>query len=469
MAALRQIKVATGDRRQGAILHLSLSNSGIPTMRRLARSFPAPSSEGAGIQLSRPSVTWAGQVGWALFDWANSPFSVLILTFVFPAYFASTIVGDQLRGQALWGYTLGASGLVIALLSAPLGAIADVGGRRKPWILGFAVVSMLATALLWFAVPGRASLPLALICVAIAKLAGAFNVMFSNAMLPDIVSGDRLGRLSGWAWGLGYAGGLAALAIELIAFVQPSAPLLALDRTTAENIRIVGPLVAAWLALFAWPLFLLTPDRPIRHLAPARVLREGLDKLRQTLGDVRTRRNLLLFLIANMFYEDGLVTLFALSGIYVSGAFGMSLAEVVMFGLVLNVAAGLGAAASGWVDDWLGSRRTVVLALAGLIMASLAAVCVETRLWLWITGCLLGLFVGPVQSSSRSLMARLAPSDRVFRPLLALEQGDSLCRANYCGRCHGGHRQPENRPRDHLSFLATGFILLASGGRDGDG
>ena len=202
------------------------------------------------------------------------------------------------------------------------------------------------------------------------------------------------------------------------------------------------------------------------------MLREGLDKLRQTLGDVRTRRNLLLFLIANMFYEDGLVTLFALSGIYVSGAFGMSLAEVVMFGLVLNVAAGLGAAASGWVDDWLGSRRTVGLALAGLIMASLAAVCVETRLWLWITGCLLGLFVGPVQSSSRSLMARLAPSDRQaeYFGLFALSSkvtafvGPTI--AAVVTDVTGSQR---TGLATILAFLAAGFVLLASGGRDGDG
>ena len=124
---------------------------------------------------------------------------------------------------------------------------------------------MLATALLWFASPGRASLSLALILVAIANVAVAFSTMFSNAMLPDIVSGDRVGRLSGWAWGLGYAGGLAALAVAFVAFVQPPLPLFDLDRNTAEHIRIVGPLVACWMGLFGWPLLLLTPDRPARN------------------------------------------------------------------------------------------------------------------------------------------------------------------------------------------------------------
>lgn len=326
-----------------------------------------------------PSATLAGQVGWALFDWANSPFAVLIVTFVFPAYFAVAIAGDQLLGQALWGYALGASGLVVALLSAPLGAIADAGGRRKPWILGFALIGMIATAFLWFASPGHASLPLALTGVAIANIAVAFSTMFSNAMLPDIVSEDRLGRLSGWAWGLGYAGGLAALAVALLAFVQPPVPLLGLDRQTAEHIRVVGPLVACWLGLFAWPLFLLTPDRPIRSVSSTGALRQGLGNLRRTLSELRTRQDLRRFLLANMLYADGLATLFALGGVYVSGVFGMSLADVVVFGLVLNLAAGLGAFAFGWVDDWLGSRRTILLALAGLILAGTAAVSVQTR------------------------------------------------------------------------------------------
>ena len=141
-----------------------------------------------------------GQFAWALFDWANSPFNTLIITFVFPAYFATAIIGDQVRGQAIWGYAIGASGLVVALLSPPLGAIADVGGRRKPWIVGFALVSIVATALLWFAAPAIASAPLALACIVIANVGVALGTMFNNALLPDIVTRERLGRLSAWAW-----------------------------------------------------------------------------------------------------------------------------------------------------------------------------------------------------------------------------------------------------------------------------
>jgi UMF1 family MFS transporter len=354
----------------------------------------------------------AGQFAWALFDWASSPYSVLIITFVFPAYFATAIVGNQVEGQSLWGYTIATSGLVVALLSPPLGAIADAGGRRKTWILGFVLLCIAASAMLWYAAPGRASQGPALACVVLGNVGVAFAAMFTNAMLPDIALRERLGRLSGWAWGLGYVGGLVALSLALVVFIQPATAPFGLDKQEAEHVRVIGPLVATWLALFAWPLFVFTPDRPGRGLAPSAALRAGLGNLGRTLRDLRRDREMPLFFLANMIYSDGLVTLFAFGGVYVSGTFGMSLSEVIVFGVVLNVAAGLGAFAFGWVDDWIGSRRTVALALCGLILASIAAVSVQTRFWLWITACFIGIFVGPVQSASRALVARQAPADR---------------------------------------------------------
>ena len=133
------------------------------------------------------------------------------------------------------------------------------------------------------------------------------------------------------------------------------------------------------MGLFGWPLLLLTPDRPARNRPMTGALRDGLANLGQTLRDLKARPGLLRFLLANMLYADGLVTLFALGGVYVSGTFGMSLAEVVVFGLTLNVAAGLGAFAFGWLDDRLGSRRIILLALAGLIIAGAAAASVQTQ------------------------------------------------------------------------------------------
>jgi UMF1 family MFS transporter len=355
---------------------------------------------------------WRGRLAWAFYDWANSPFTTLIITFVFPAYFAQGIVGDEVRGQTLWGYTIAASGLIIALLSPLLGAVADAGGRQKPYMFIFTMLCIVGAALLWFAEPQSGCAVWAMVWVALANIGFEFGVVFNNAMLPDITSDERLGRWSGWAWGLGYAGGLLALLVALVGFVQPEAPLLGLPGNRAENIRIVGPLTALWFAVFAWPVFVFTPDRPATGLGLVASTQQGLTALRSTLSDLAGYRSIGRFLLAHMIYADGLSTVFAFGGIYAAGTFHMSLSEVITFGIVLNVAAGAGAFGFAWIDDWIGSRRTVLLALIGLLCTSLTAVMAETPFWFWVSGSALGLFVGPAQAASRSLMARLTPLSR---------------------------------------------------------
>lgn len=353
-----------------------------------------------------------GQFAWALFDWANSPFTTLIITFVFPPYFVAAIVGDQARGQAVWGYALAASGLVVAVLSPPLGALADAAGRRKPWILGFTLMCIIGSGLLWYAHPAPGFVTWTIACVIIANRGFEFGVVFNNAMLPDIVAKEELGRLSGWAWGLGYCGGLAALAIALLVFIPPETAPFGLDRGEGEQVRVLGPLTAPWFAVFAWPLLIFTPDRPAQAGGLRGALRAGLQQMRALLPELRDRPEVMRFLLGHMLYADGLATLFAFGGIYAAGTFGMTLSEVIAFGVLLNITAGLGAFAFGCVDDWIGSRRTVILTLAGLIIAAVAAVLAESRIVLWFAGATIGLFVGPVQAASRSFMARLSPNER---------------------------------------------------------
>ena len=354
---------------------------------------------------------WRGRWSWALYDWANSPFTTLVITFVFSTYFQQAVVKEAVEGQALWGYAVAASGLVIAILAPVLGAIADARGRRKPWIFAFTWLCVTGSALLWFAEPSPAWIGFSLGCVVFASIGFEFGIVFNNAMLPDIVPEERLGRLSGWAWGLGYAGGLAALLLALAVFIWPETPPFGLDKDAAEHVRITGPLVALWLAVFSVPLFLFTPDRPVRAAKIASAVRIGLGDLKRTLSALPANRPVAVFLVAHMIYADGLVTLFAFGGVYAAGAFGLSLPEVILFGIVLNVAAGAGAALFAWLDDWLGSKRVVVLALIGLIGASLVAIAATTIAWLWVAGIAIGIFVGPAQAASRSLMARLTEPD----------------------------------------------------------
>jgi len=364
----------------------------------------------AGHEPARERPGRLGLLSWALFGWANSPVPTLIITFIFPAYFSRAFVGDEVRGQALWGYGVAVSSLVLAVLSPLLGAIADAAGRRKPWLLAFSALCVVACAALWFVRPGTGAVAASLLLVGLANIGYGFGVVFNNAMLPDLVPADRVGRWSGWAWALGYAGGLAGLVIALVGFVNADKPWLGLNPGSGDAVRVVGPLVALWFVLFGWPIFAFTTDRAASGLGIRAASRLGIKSLGRTLASLRRHGNIARFLLAQMIYSDGLVAIFTFGGVYAAGAFHMSIAEVTEFGVLLNVTAGLGTLAFAWVDDWLGSKRTVLISLAGLIAASTAAILVDRIIWFWIAGGVLGFFVGPPQSASRSLMARLAPA-----------------------------------------------------------
>jgi UMF1 family MFS transporter len=348
-------------------------------------------------------------VAWALFDWANSPFTTLIVTFVFAAYFSRGIVGDPAQGQALWGYAIGISAAVVAVLSPVLGAIADSGGRRKPWIFVFTAVCVVASALLWFATPVPASVPLAMGLVIVATIGFEFGIVFNNAMLGDLVDSRHVGRWSGWAWGIGYFGGLAALVTMLFGFVQTDRPLFGIGTEEAANIRVAGPLVAVWFAVFVIPLFLFTPDRAASGVPAGRMVAAGVRALAATLRNVRSHANVARFLVARMIYNDGLATVFAIGGVYAAGRFGLSEAELIQFGILLNVTAGIGAIAFAWIDDLRGSRLAILVSLVGLTASGAGAVAATEPLWFWVSGGILGIFVGPAQAASRSFMTRLSP------------------------------------------------------------
>lgn len=354
----------------------------------------------------------SGWVAWAFYDWANSPFAAVIITFVFATYFSQGIAADPVTGTAQWGFAMTTSAMIGAVLGPILGAIADAGGSRKPWIFFFTWICVIATSLLWFAKPDVTWVLYALTAVVIANLGLEMAGIFYNAMLADIAPASRIGRLSGWSWGLGYVGGLACLMIALFGLVQTDTPLFGLDKTTAEHVRATGPLVAIWLAVFSLPLFFLTPDRSAGGVPAGIAIRKGLAQLWDTVTHLSRHRRVAHFLLARMLYIDGLNTLFAFGGIYAAGTFGFELADVIKFGILLNVTAGLGAFAFAWLDDYLGAKPTILIALAGLMVCGLAAVLAQDVTSFWIIGGLLGIFVGPTQAASRSLMARLAPAEQ---------------------------------------------------------
>src|ERR1700681_3771350 len=309
-------------------------------------------SDAGNVGMQRIYPRRAAVISWIFFDWAAQPYFTLIMTFVFAPYFATHVASDPASGQALWGFATAASGLMIALMSPLLGAIADAGARRKPWIAAFGALLVIGSCLMWFGKPGDASvIPPLLLAYAIATVGVEFATVFNNAMMPSLVPPDKIGRLSGTGWATGYVGGILSL-ILVLGFLAADpgtgrtlfgfVPLFGLDPLTHQGDRITGPLTGIWFIIFVLPMFLLTPDYPAkRRLGEA--LREGLIDLRQTLGELPKRKSLAAFLLANMIYTDGLVSLFAFGGIYAAGTFGWNTIQIGTFGILLAIAGTFGA------------------------------------------------------------------------------------------------------------------------------
>jgi UMF1 family MFS transporter len=347
-------------------------------------------------------VIWA----WALYDWANSSFTTLVVTFVYATYFVQAMAPDEVTGTLWWSRAVAASAILTALLSPVLGAAADRAGARKRFLAAATVACAGATAALAWVTP---SLPhaalVALVLYVAADLSFELGYVFYNAFLPDIASPERIGRVSGYGWGLGYAGGLVCLFVALVGFVRPG---LGLPTAEGFHVRATNLLVAVWMLLFALPLFLLVPEQRKGRVRLS--VRGALAELGHTLREIRRYREMAKFLAARLVFNDGLVTIFAFGGIYAAGTFGMTMSEVIGFGVALNVASGAGAVAMGFLDDRIGGKRTILITLVALGLATALAVWAPTRSWLWVAGVLLGLFVGPNQSASRSLMGRFVPA-----------------------------------------------------------
>jgi UMF1 family MFS transporter len=384
-----------------------------------AVSDPAP--PGRPNRLGARGVRRRAVAAWCAYDWANSPYITLVATFVIATYFTQGVASTPEKGAAWWGWMMGGSAIVIALLSPVLGAIADRGGRRKPWLLALTFIIAGASFALWWSEPATTSwlgrresgaVVLTLVFVAVSIIAFEISMAFYNAMLPSLVNASYLGRVSGWGWGLGYLGGLACLVVALFVFIQPAAPPFGLDKGSAEHVRAAGPLVAVWLVLFSLPLFLLTPDIAGERQPVGRAVREGLKQLADTVREVRRYREIVRFLIARLLFMEGINTLFTFGGIFAAAVFGLAPEEIILFGILLNVTAAAGAFGFAWMDDLIGSKPTVLVGVFAIGALGVPLLLITSTLWFWILGASIGLFFGPVQAAARSLMARMAPPDK---------------------------------------------------------
>ncbi len=349
---------------------------------------------------------------WCMYDWANSAFSTLVITFIYSAYFAGSFAPDEATGTLLWSRGIVISSILIAILSPIFGTMADKGGARRQFLTIATLICVVATAALAFVHPGQSNAVFwALTIFVIANVAFEIAIVFYNAFLPDLVPTSRMGRVSGTAWGLGYLGGLVCLVLALLGLVGlPGVmdPWINFGGDSDFNIRATNLLVAGWFLLFSIPTLLWVKDR---NPGKARISLSGVGReLVSTVRHLREYRETVKFLGARLIYNDGLVTVFGFGSIYAMGTFGMTFGEVIILGIVLNVAAGLGAWLFGFVDDRVGGRKTILITLVALSAATIIAVWAPNKTWFWVAGIGIGLFVGPNQSASRSLMGRFVPT-----------------------------------------------------------
>ncbi|TPE50252.1 MFS transporter [Amaricoccus solimangrovi] len=387
-----------------------------------------PDSRGAG---SRP-LDRRGVFSWMLFDWANQPFYTLILTFIFAPYFTSQVVGDPVAGQSLWGAATAVAGLMVAVLSPPLGAIADRTGGRKAWALAFSLPYVTGCLGLWLATPGMGAVWPVLLAFGLAYLGSELTILYTNAMLPDLGPREEIGRISGSGWALGYVGGLVSL-ILVLTLLAPApgsgrtligiAPVLGLDPALGEPARATGPLSALWYVIFVIPLFLWSPDAPRSGTALGAAARAGLRDLGGALRMLTRERSLGFYLLASMIYRDALAALFIFGGVYAAGVLGWGTFELGVFGVVSAGTGALGAWLGGRADRALGPMPVIATSATLLILVCLLvlattrssvlglAVAPEARLpdlVFLAAGGLLGAAAGALQAASRTMLVHQA-------------------------------------------------------------
>ena len=411
--------------------------------------------DGAGATersvIGGPVASRLGQLSWAMFEWARNPYYILIVIYIYAPYFSSVVVGDPVKGQALAGTLAGYAGLMIAILAPILGAIADSGGRRKPWIVTWMSVLAVGTWMLWYALPNGAGQPLYITgaLLVINAVMAEFTQPFHNAMLPSIAPPSRIGSLSGLGLALGNAGALLILVVMLCTLTLPGVvrwPFVpdhvwfGLDPKLHEPSRIAGPIVAVWLLVFALPMLLFTPDRQPHTLSWTTAIANGFRSLGRTLRSLKHYRNIALYLLARIIYTDGKKAVIVFGGIYAVGNFGWDLLSTLLFGIVLTVFAVIGGIVGGWMDDRLGSKQAILISIGFTILGLLGELSITpkmlffvipwdphtaTRVWdlpffatvpevVYVgVATLVAVFITAAYANSRTMLARIAPPEKM--------------------------------------------------------
>ena len=340
----------------------------------------------------------------ALYDFANSAFTTIIITFIFATYFAKQIAPNPVLGQSYWGWTIGVTGLFVALIGPIAGSFADKKNKIVFFIRCFSLLCILFTSLLWFSKPSPSYLLYTLVIVGIANLFYELSLIFYNSLLKDISTDKNLGKSSGFGFALGYIGGIVILLISIKLFIDTDNLPFGLIKEESQNIRAIALLVSIWFLIFSIPFLFF-------------VIKESKKKIKKSVSSNFADLKKLLwnkkisvlgkFLIARMLYADGLNAIIVMGGIFAVGVFNLEIKDLLKLSVLMNITAFIGAFVGGMANDKYGSKIVIIFSLIGLILSSIAILFTFSISTFFFLAAINGLFIGPIQSASRVVITSL--------------------------------------------------------------
>jgi len=341
-------------------------------------------------------------LNFALYDFANSAFTTIIITFIFSTYFAKQIAPNPVLGQSYWGWAIGATGVLVAIIGPILGSYADKKNFTEFFIKLFTIICISLTTLLWFSKPSEKYLLFTLIVVALANFFYELSLIFYNSILKRISNTKDLGKSSGFSFALGYIGGILILIICIKVFIDNDALPFGLLIENSENIRATSIVVAAWYLVFSIP-FLFSLKKKINN--KIEVTQNNIKKIKDLIWN-NGLNNLGKFLIARMLYADGLNAIIVMGGIFAVGVFNLEIKDLLILSILMNVTAFIGAIVGGYANDKFSSKPVIIFSLLGLIISSSIILFVKSQLFFLIFAAINGFFIGPIQSASRVFITK---------------------------------------------------------------
>lgn len=351
---------------------------------------------------------------WMLWDWAEQPYPTIMQTFIFPVYLASAVATAAQKPDQAIGWATAIAGVLLAVIAPVLGRRSDVNGRRKFWVVTLTLVLVAIMVSAFFVEPKPEFFLFGLVLYATGSLVQESAFINYYAMLKGVTTEKNIGKISGFAWALGYVGGIILLLISLVGFALPDVPWFGIPLDDSLNIRSIFAFAAIWTLVFSIPLLLFVPEIEKQPVAKESIL----SSYRKVWGQLVTLRQqapeTLKFLISSAVYRDGLAGIFTFGAVLGTLAFGFDQTSIIFYGIAANIVSGIGAAIGGVLDDKLGSKNVIVASLVGLIISG-SCVFVFAGYGqpaYWLFGLLLCLFVGPAQASSRTFVSRFTPAGR---------------------------------------------------------